>query len=133
MPLNKIGFILYVPLCSRLKNLNIKQDIWVNIVYCWFSETSIQILRLISKPPPYNYDNLPSKFQWWFRKTNTVIYYLYFHCYSASFTRVSHNLFKTFKLIFQTMKLIIIIIISRHTEKKFECFTFILIFTLIIH
>ena len=31
---------------------NIKQNIGENIVHCWFYETSIKILRLISKAPP---------------------------------------------------------------------------------
>ena len=70
---NKTYFTLYAlnlpPLNSRVKNktgfeflfyyrfdsANQKQNIEENIVQVWFYETSIKILRLISKAPPYNF------------------------------------------------------------------------------
>ena len=63
---NKTGFILYTlnspPLKSRVKKsvkflgsiapIKTRQNIGENIVQCWFYETSIKFLRLISKTPP---------------------------------------------------------------------------------
>ena len=48
---------------------NIKQYIRENIVMCWFYETSITILHLPTLA------NLAAKLKFWFRKTDSVIYY----------------------------------------------------------
>ena len=36
---------------------NIKQNVGENIVQCWFYETSVEILRMISEPPPHTFLN----------------------------------------------------------------------------
>ena len=59
---------------------NIKQNVGENIVQCWFYETSIKSLRIISEPPPHTFPNLAAKLQCWCRKTNTVIFYYPLQC-----------------------------------------------------
>ena len=48
--------------------INKKQNIRENIV--------VLVLRLIGKTHPNTFANSAAKFECWFRKTNTVIYYL---------------------------------------------------------
>ena len=63
--IKQILLILFSTLGMIASNKNIKQNIRENIVLCWLYETSIKILRQISKAPPpilticrqnYNFD-----------------------------------------------------------------------------
>ena len=58
---------------------NIRQNLQENIVQSLFYKTSIKMLHLIRKTPPNTFAYLAAKFWYWFRKTNTVIYYLINH------------------------------------------------------
>ena len=66
-------FLFYVRLIASIKNS--QQNMWENIVQCWFYKTNIKKFSLISKPHTHTFANLPLKCHCWLHKTNTVIYY----------------------------------------------------------
>ena len=69
---HKVNCLAPLGLIESIKN--IKQNIRENIVPCWFYETSMKILRLISKAPSPTFANLPPNSNVDTVKTNTVIY-----------------------------------------------------------